>query len=115
MARSKMDPSQITQTAYDEAAEAHRVLMVPTEMSMELSADDGDSVHAIPKMQVIQVQAGQVVDSSQAKVVTCVPEAQLTAVIGEVEVELPVVGMIPMPICTPGLKANISCTLILQS
>lgn len=44
MSRTKLDPNQIAQYEHDEVACAKKVTMVNTEMAMELSADDGDSV-----------------------------------------------------------------------
>lgn len=45
---SKLDPIQMQRKVYDDQIEANRVTVVGTEMAIELSADDGDSVTAIP-------------------------------------------------------------------
>ena len=47
--RSKLDPHQIMQCEHDEASMAKRVKITDTEMSMELNADDGDSVQSQPR------------------------------------------------------------------
>ena len=44
MHRSKFDPNQIVQCEHNEELMAKRVEIVSAEMSMELDADDGDSV-----------------------------------------------------------------------
>lgn len=44
MARSKKDPNQIIQYEHNDDLNAKRVEIVSAEMSMELDADDGDSV-----------------------------------------------------------------------
>lgn len=46
--KSKADPSHITQMTFDEEAWAVRTRLVDTEINMELSADDGDSVLSHP-------------------------------------------------------------------
>lgn len=48
MSRSKLDPSQITQYVYDSTSEAFKVKLQDTDISMELSASDGDSITAHP-------------------------------------------------------------------
>lgn len=46
--RSKLDPSHIAQFAYDAVAEAVKVKLQDTEIAMELSHADGDSVTSHP-------------------------------------------------------------------
>lgn len=46
--KSKQDPSHITQMTFDEDSWAVRTKLVDTEMNMELSAEDGDSVISQP-------------------------------------------------------------------
>lgn len=48
MERSRLDPTQIAQMTYDEVSRATKVKLQDTEMNMELSADDGDSVLSEP-------------------------------------------------------------------
>lgn len=48
MSRSKLDPSQIAQYVYDSVSEAYKVKLQDTDISMELSATDGDSVTSHP-------------------------------------------------------------------
>ena len=47
----KLDPIQMQRKVYDEQIEANRVTVVGTEMGIELSAQDGDSILAIPMSQ----------------------------------------------------------------
>lgn len=48
MSRSKLDPTHIAQLTFDENEEAVKTKMVGTEMSIELSHADGDSVTSHP-------------------------------------------------------------------
>lgn len=48
MVRSKLDPTHIAQLTYDENSEAMKVKMTDSEMSIELDANDGDSVRTEP-------------------------------------------------------------------
>jgi hypothetical protein len=114
---SKADPIQIARMTFDEEAEATRVVMVPTEMSMELSAEDGDSILAHPVMQVLEVEAGQIVDTSKARrVMSVVDEVVITAVILSTEVPMYMLNsMLPSEICVPAIKCSKATTLILQS
>ncbi len=53
MSRTKIDPIHIQQLVFDEDTESYKMKMVGTEMSVELSHSDGDSVYAIiPSMTV---------------------------------------------------------------
>lgn len=45
---SKLDANQMLRRVYDELIDANRVTVVNTELAIELSAADGDSVTAIP-------------------------------------------------------------------
>lgn len=48
MSRSKLDATQIAQYTYDPVAEAQKVKIQDTELSIELSHSDGDSITAHP-------------------------------------------------------------------
>lgn len=48
MARSKLDPNQIFQHAYDDDSESLKMSMVGTEMSVSLDESDGDSAAIRP-------------------------------------------------------------------
>jgi hypothetical protein len=48
MSNTRLDPVHIIRSVYDEAAEAYKVKIQDTELAMELSATDGDSVTAHP-------------------------------------------------------------------
>jgi hypothetical protein len=116
MPRSKMDPSQISQITFDEQLEATRVYMLPTEMEMELNADDGDSILTQKQMQVIQAEAGQLIDTSKASRMSITSESEVLMCIDELEISLGTLtpGQVK-EICTPAIKLAVACTLILQS
>jgi hypothetical protein len=46
--RSKLDPVHIQQYVFDEETESYKVKLIPTEMSIELDAADGDNIRVIP-------------------------------------------------------------------
>ena len=48
MSRSKIDPVHIQQYVYDDETESLKVKLIPMEMSIELDANDGDSVKCYP-------------------------------------------------------------------
>jgi hypothetical protein len=48
MSRSKIDPIHIQQYVFDEETESLKVKLIPIEMSIELDANDGDSVKCYP-------------------------------------------------------------------
>lgn len=53
MSRSKVDPIHIQQLVFDDETESYKMRMVGTEMSVELSHMDGDSVYSMtPSMTV---------------------------------------------------------------
>lgn len=116
MGRSKADPNQIVQITFDEELEAVRVHVLPTEMQMELSAEDGDSIQTQKQMQVIVASAGQVIDSSKASRMCLSAESVVSMVVGELEVSLGTLtpGQVK-EICSPAIKIATACTVILQS
>lgn len=65
--RSKLDPNQISQFEHDEENCAKRVTIVNTEMAMELSADDGDSVQGQARVFEYQVISGEEFDITFCK------------------------------------------------
>ena len=117
MSRSKMDPSHITQTIYDENMEAIRVHVLPTEIEMNISADSGDSVLVEKKMQILEVKAEQIIDTSKASRMSLVVDQSLEvfAVIGTKEISLGLVGIHPLDLCVPAVKVTADCILILQA
>lgn len=46
---TKLSPHQVVQNIYDEPSNTVRISIQNMELAMELSADDGDSVTAVPK------------------------------------------------------------------
>jgi len=58
--KSRLDPNQIAQHLFDEESQANRVTITDTEMAMELSADDGDTVAVEARHWGIKVAPGEV-------------------------------------------------------
>lgn len=117
MAKTKLDPVHIAQYGFDEDLEAHRVHILPHDMEFNLSADSGDSILTQKQMLVLEVQPGQIIDTSKhSKVaVACDTEVTLTAVISNNDYSLGTVGLHPIALCVPHVKADKACTIILQS
>lgn len=115
MALTKMDPIQIQRASFDEEKMANRVVMAPTEMSIELNHEDGDSVYSHQKMQVIQCKAGQVVDTSHVDTICCTTSVALSAVILNKEMPFATLSRLtPLAICVPAVKVATDCVLILR-
>jgi hypothetical protein len=113
---SKLDPYQIQRITFDEESSAVKVKMIPIEMSMELSADDGDSILSLKQMQVIEALAGQVIDTSKASrmnVVSASPVA-CSMVINSQEISLGNLSGIH-DVCSPAIKVAVACIVVLQS
>ena len=111
-----MDPIHIAQSVYDADLEAQRVYMLPTELEMELNADDGDSVLALRQMQVVDAQADVLIDSSKATRMTVTETCEVKMAVADVEISLGSLnpGQI-LEICSPQIKVSVSCKVILQS
>ncbi|NDE09884.1 MAG: hypothetical protein EBZ95_04870 [Chitinophagia bacterium] len=112
---TKMDPIQIQRASFDEDAQAVRVAMAPTQMSVQLTHEDGDSVYSHKKMQVIECVAGQIVDTSLVETICCTSGISIsTIVLGE---EISMGTLLPMAlkqICVPTIKVSTACKLILR-
>lgn len=63
--RTKRDPNHIVQYEHDELSGAKKVKMVDTEMSIELDADDGDSVQTQARRFEYSPKSEEEVDVSQ--------------------------------------------------
>ena len=61
--RSKRDTTQIQQFEHDEAANAKRVKITDTELSIELNHADGDSVTTHPAKLIVSVTGVEVTDN----------------------------------------------------
>lgn len=61
---SKKDPNQIARCEHDDESNSKRVMVVNTEMGMELSHSDGDSIFSIPSVQSVSMANGDVVSIS---------------------------------------------------
>ena len=125
MARSKLfDPVHILQHIYNEDSESINVELLPTEISMELNADDGDSVLVQKQMTVLDdVQDGQLIDTSKASRLCILSEdsnaqVELFAVIGNKNISLGSLSLGQIKeICLPEifLATNTSLIVILQA
>lgn len=104
MSRSKMDPGQITQSAYDEQMEAHRVYMLPTEMEFDTH-----------NMQVHDAKAGDIIDTSEAMRINiiAVEPVEIKMIILEQEISLGNISGIK-EICSPAIKAMADCLIVVQ-
>jgi len=65
MDRSRKDPNQIVQCEHDDVTGAKKVTILDTDFSMELDADDGDSVQTQARCMSIQAIDGQIIDISK--------------------------------------------------
>jgi len=63
--KSKRDPNHIIQHEHDELSGAKKVKLIDTEMSIELDADDGDSVRCQSRCESIVMVPGQEIDISK--------------------------------------------------
>lgn len=125
MARSKLfDPVHILQHIYNEDSESINVELLPTEISMELNADDGDSVLVQKQMTVLDdVQDGQLIDTSKASRLCILSEdsnaqVELFAVIGNKNISLGSLSLGQIKeICLPEifLATNSALIVILQA
>lgn len=61
---TKLDPQYIARCEHDEASESKRVKIVDTELSIELDADDGDSVQTQGRLIDYNLTSGEVADIS---------------------------------------------------
>ncbi len=116
MSHSKLDPYQIQRMTFDEESNSVKVTMLPVEMAMELSADDGDSVLSIPKMQVIEADADQIIDTSKAKKMNIIAGSAVACsmVINSQEISLGSLSGIH-DVCSPAIKVAAACIVVLQS
>ncbi len=115
MATTKMDPIQIQRASFDEAQSAVRVAMAPTEMAVELSHEDGDSVYSYKEMKVIECKAGQVIDTSLVQTICSTSIVAIKAVVLGEELNMGSLAILtPKEICVPAIKVMQACKLILR-
>lgn len=62
---SKKDPNQIVRCEHDDESNSKRVMVVNTEMGMELSHTDGDSIYSIPSLTSVSINSGDVINISE--------------------------------------------------
>lgn len=114
---SKADVVQIARKIYDEEKGTLSVELEGMEVAIELNHKDGDSTYSIPKMEVILAEAGQLIDTSEAKMINILnkPEGlELSCVIERFVLPVTIADG-PQAICLPNIKPNQECIIILQS
>lgn len=116
MAGSKLDPVKIAQLVFDEATNSYKTNIVDTEIAIELSADDGDSVIPQKLTQAVVVTANEVIDTSKVSRICLTVTSEILMVVGVTEVSLgsKTAGAV-VDICTPELKIVVAQTVVLQS
>jgi hypothetical protein len=116
MGRSKLDSTQIFQHVYNEEKEAFSVDMLPTEMSIELNADDGDSVIARREMEVLDVSADEIIATSKHSRMSVTVETEIKMVVSGIEISLGILapGQVK-EICSPEIIVILACKVVLQS
>lgn len=110
---SKLDPTQIIRAQHDDESAAQRTKLVDTEMEINVSAEDGDSVYAHKKMTIFKAEAGDVIDTSMATRMQCFPDVEYKVLIdGEEIASATSAGVVQL--CVPEIKVEQSCVVILQ-
>ena len=118
MARSKnLDPVHMIQHSYDEDSESFKMKLTDTEIAMELSADDGDSVFIFKQMLVLDVKAGELIDSSKYSKI-CIYEDEITLSLLKsddilLHKQLMIKGVI-IDILAPKISVDRDCTIVLR-
>lgn len=64
MEQTKLDPNQISQSEHDQVAKAKKVKIVDTAFSIELDAEDGDSVISKKQTKAVLISDGVILDLS---------------------------------------------------
>lgn len=78
MSMSKLDSNQINKLTYDSVNNANRMTMVSTDIAIELSAADGDSVIAKSQSTALLIINDQVVDLSMVNSIMFVSQDVVT-------------------------------------
>jgi hypothetical protein len=118
MARSKnLDPVHMLQHSYDEDVEAFKVKLADTEMAMELSADDGDSVLTFKPMLVIDAKMDELLDSAKYSKICIYEDEVILSLLKEDGMLLHKLTMIKgqvIDILSPKFSVNKDCTIVLK-
>lgn len=113
-----LDTNQIQKACYDPVLEAMKVSLLPTELAIELSADDGDSVISRKEMLVQSVLSDEVIDISKFSRISVLSEdlnltIDLKVVLNE-NIEI-AIGSIQLAairdVCYPKIKLIFSSSL----
>ncbi len=87
---SKLDKHQMDKMTFDEDTRSRRMFIAGGEISMELSADDGDSVLVKKDTQIIEISNNEIVDLSRFSKICLIgaQSCQLKAIIDNQEFPL---------------------------
>lgn len=115
---NQLDPVHIQRRSFDSEKDAMRVSMLPMEMSMELNADDGDSVLAKRQMEVVQLNNNDTVDCSKySRIMFFTSDITFDKMTLKVlinnNIELPFTQLSPnvlLEICCPKIKFEFTLT-----
>lgn len=117
MSRSKVDPVHMMQFAFDDASESFKTKLTDTEISMELSAEDGDSVIAKREFLVVSIDENSPpLNVSMYSQVCAYDNIQVTIMLENNSV-LGQFSLIPSnvtDILAPYIKVDKPCTLVLR-
>lgn len=106
------------QYAYDEDSQAFNMQLKNLEISMELNADDGDSVSTQSKMTELKVEAGDIIDTSKATKICALGASPAIKAVMSDDTEINMTSLAAgtvTAICVPKLKIMSACYIILQS
>jgi hypothetical protein len=115
---TRLDPNQVSRIVFDEDLEANRVTIIGTEMSIAVSAEDGDSVQTVPMALRMDLQASEELDCLWAQ------KAVLEAP-GAVRIEISIDGQTwhelpekapnePFEVMAAKIRPLSPCTMILK-
>lgn len=117
MSRSKVDPVHMMQFAFDDASESFKTKLTDTEIAMELSAEDGDSVISKREFLVVSLdENSQPLNVSMYSQICAYDDVQLTILLEDASV-LGQFTLIPCNVTSllaPYIKVNKPCILVLR-
>lgn len=116
MSRKNLDPIHMLQHSYDEDVEAFKMKLADTEIAMELSADDGDSIISFKPMLVLDVISNVLQDSSKYSKLCVYDEVEL--ILKNVDgTELHRMDLVKgqiIDILSPNFSVNKNCIIVLK-
>jgi hypothetical protein len=118
MSRSKVDPVHMMQFAFDDASESFKTKLTDTEIAMELSAEDGDSVISKREFLVVSLDENSApLNVSMYSQVCCYGDATTMIIQLEDNSILAEIVLVPntvTQILAPYIKVNKPCKLVLR-